>query len=129
MGMGGIIAGAVAAAHAGTVGLQVEVSHEAWILADALGAASFAAPIPLTAFVQEGVLDVPKPDGQVMTTKARLGFVGPVAPNGAPKRREPFDPRDKITLPSGITGRIVEVPGTMLNPDTGAPYTRTVWLV
>jgi len=130
--MGGLaasIAGAVEAARASTESLQVNVVHEAWVGQDALGAPSpFASPILRKCFVQEGAFHVKRADGQIITTKARLGFVGPVEPNGAPGRQEPIDPRDVFTLPSGLKAKAVEVPGAMTNPLTGQPYVRTVWL-
>jgi len=70
-----------------------------------------------------------KPDGQVITTKARLSFLAPIEPIAAEGRQNPIDPRDILTLPSGLTGQIIlEVPGVLLNPETNAPYVRTVWL-
>ena len=129
--MGGtsILAAAVEAARAGTEFLQSDVIHEAWIGQDALGAPSFAAPIIRKALVVEGAFHFQRPDGQVITTKARVGFVGPVEPNGAPGRQEPIDPRDEFMLrPDGPRLKSVGVPAAMLDPLTGAPYSRTVWL-
>lgn len=71
-------------------------------------------------------------NGDVITTKAYVSFVGPVPPNGAPKRREPIDPRDRITIGYGganpLTGVIVENPGGGVDPETGRPYANVVWL-
>jgi len=131
--MGGLaasIASAVEAADAGTKSLQVDVVHEAWVGGDALGApAPFASPVLRKALVQEGAIHHELPDGQVITSKAIISFLELVEPNGADGRQEPIDPRDKITLPSGMTGKIREVPGSMLNPLTNAPYVRVLWLV
>jgi len=119
----------VAAVNEQTASLQVPVMHEAWVGADALGDdLPLAAPVSRPALVQEGVLHHKKPDGQVITTKARISFLVPVEPNGAEGRQEPIDPRDRITLPSGLTGHIVEVPGVLVDPATGRPYVSTVWL-
>lgn len=122
------IAGAIEAARAGTAGLQVPVVHAQWVLSDALGAHFYAAPVVRQAFVQEGAMHVKGADGQTIVTKARLGFLGPIAPHGAPGRQEPFDPRDRFVLPSGLNVKVVEVPGTLKSPLTGGPYASSVWL-
>jgi len=129
--MGGtsILAAAVEAARAGTEAFQADVIHEAWVGQDALGAPlPFAAPVLRKAFVVEGAFHVKGSDGQIITTKARIGFVGPVEPNGAPGRQEPIDPRDVFTLPSGLKVKSVGVPAVMIDAPTGAPLSRTVWL-
>lgn len=131
--MGGTawLAGAVAVADAATQGLgfQVEVTHEAWIpQPDALGDGEYAVPVTRSGLVQEGVLHHEKPDGQVVTTKARISFLAPVPPHGAAGRQEPIDPRDRFTLPSGLSGQAIEVPGVLVDPTTGHPYVSTVWL-
>jgi len=123
-----ILASAVEAARAGTEFVQSDVIHEAWTGQDALGAPSFAAPVLRKALVVEGAFHVDGPNGQVITTKARVGFVGPVESNGAPGRQEPIDPRDVFTLPSGLACKAVGVPGALIDAPTGAPLTRTVWL-
>lgn len=125
------LTGAVAVANAATqaLGLQVDVVHEAWVRQkNALGDADYATPVSRPALAQEGVLHHPKPDGTVITTKARLSFLEPVPPNGAEGRQEPFDSRDIFTLPSGLSGHPVEVPGVLVDPLTGHPYVSTVWL-
>lgn len=125
------LTGAVAAVDAATqaLGIQCDIVHKQWLGSDAFGdPLGFAAPVPRKALVQEGVLHHKTPDGQVITTKARLGFLRPIAPHGAPGRQEPVDPRDEFTLPSGLIGRSVEVPGVMVDPNTNHPYVSTVWL-
>lgn len=131
--MGGLaaaISSAVTVVNAQTASLQVQVIHEPWVGdKSGLGESDYGSPVGRSALVQEGVLHHKKPDGQVITTKARISFLGPVEPNGALGRQEPIDPRDNFTLPSGLTGQIIlEVPGVLLNPETNAPYVRTVWL-
>ena len=113
---------------AADLGLLVDVIHEPWVGQDALGAPSYAAPIQRQAFVQEGAMHTKKQDGQVVTTKARVSFLSPVEPNGAAGRQEPVDPRDLITLPSGLVCHVIEVPGVLVNSSTGAPYLRPAWL-
>lgn len=103
-----------------TPGIQVgQVTHEAWIGADAYDKPTYDAPAQLDAVFQEGTRQVRTATGETITTQACVLLLGTVAPNGAAGRREPIDPRDRITLPSGYTGPIVENPG--------APPT-SVWL-
>jgi hypothetical protein len=124
------LSGAVAVANAATqaLGLQVDVTIEAWIRQDVIGDDDYATPVTRSALVQEGVLHHQKADGQIVTTKARLSFLDPIQPNGAVGRQEPVDPRDIFTLPSGLTGRPIEVPGVLVDSQTGHPYVSTVWL-
>jgi hypothetical protein len=67
------------------------------------------------------------PDGREVVHRATLMFTQPVAANGAEGRREPIDPRDRITLPSGFAGVIIDVRGPV-DPLTDAPYVLRVEL-
>jgi hypothetical protein len=123
------LTGAVAAANQATVslGLQVDVSHEAWIGQDDYGKATFDDPVTLSALVQEGTNQIRRTDGSVITTRACISFLYPITHNGASGRREPIDPRDRITLPSGYTGPIVENVGAIVHTGPLEPIT-VVWL-
>jgi len=130
--MGGLansIRAAVEAASTLTASLKVNVIHEAWIgHADGYGGPAFAVPVSLPALVQEGTNQRRLPTGEVITTRACVSFLAPIAPNGAAGRREPIDPRDRVTLPSGLTGPLTENPGAMVDPSTGRPYISVFWL-
>jgi hypothetical protein len=109
--------------------VQVDVIHEAWIGGDGYGKPVYAAPVIRKALVQEGTNQHRRmPSGDVITARAAVTFLDPVPPNGTPGRREPIDPRDRITLPSGLTGPIVEAQGGMIDPSTNAPYISSFWL-
>ena len=60
-------------------------------------------------------------DGQELQLKSVITIPRPFPANGADDRKEPIDPRDKITLPNGYTGPIVNVEG-IIDPATGYPY-------
>jgi hypothetical protein len=51
----------------------------------------------------------------------------PVAANGTTGRREPIDPRDRLTLPDGAVGNILAVEG-LGDPDTNHNYFYQVYL-
>lgn len=130
MGMDGILRAAVASVHAAFSGAAVDVVHEAWVGFKPGGYTEpdFAAPVLRKAFVVEGTDQVRQSGGDVITVRAHVAFRDPVPANGAPKRREPIDPRDRITLPSGLTGPIVDNPGATVDPTTGRPYVSAFWL-
>jgi hypothetical protein len=130
MGLEAVIAGAVEAVRLSTETIQVQVQIEPWIGEPlAFGGPPQYGPLVLAqALVQEGLQHTKRSDGTYITTRARLSFLDPAAvpPNGAPGRREPIDPRDIVTLPSGLTGHLQELPGVQINPATGQPYVRVV---
>jgi hypothetical protein len=113
-----------------TEDLQADVQIEAWVGEPESfgGPERFDVPIIVPAFCQEGEQHHKRSDGQVITTKARLVLLKEVPPNGALLRREPIDPRDRITLPSGATGHLAELPGVQTNPFTGQSFNRVVWI-
>jgi hypothetical protein len=129
MALADVIRAGVAGVQAQLTSLQVTVTHEAWIgHADAYGGPDYAPPVSLSALVQEGTNQRRLPTGEVITARACVSFLQPVPANGAVGRREPIDPRDRVTLPSGITGPLVENPGAMVDPSTGRPYLSVFWL-
>lgn len=97
------------------------MSLEAWTGSGAYTAPTFAAAVTLPAIVSMEQRLRRLPDGQEVTQHASLLFLQPVTANGASGRREPIDPRDRITLPSGYTGPILYVGGP-IDPSTDAPF-------
>jgi len=118
---------AVRVATAGPDGLQVNVVHEPWIGQDGRVKPIFDTAVTRPALVQFRRPQQLRSEGQQIAARVILSFFGPVAPNGAIGRREPFDPRDKITLPDGTTGPIVDVQ-SMPAPDTNEPLLTVVYL-
>lgn len=127
MGLDGMVRSAVATAKSVAASLQVEVQHEAWIDDDSRGDAQFAAAVARPALVTMKQTRVTLPNGEVLESRAVVTFLEPVPANGAANRREPIDPRDRITLPDGTTGPILQVSGP-IDPATNAPYMVKVML-
>ncbi|MBN2204304.1 MAG: hypothetical protein JW767_04700 [Thermoleophilia bacterium] len=78
----------------------------------------------LSALVNEGAQQRMGPDGRVVNAKACVVLM-PSASGEAPPA---VSLRDRLTLPSGLSGPIVEVEAVAANPDTGAPFARVVWI-
>lgn len=109
------------------LGLQAEVSHSAWIGQDGFGKPSFSSAVSRKCVVDR-TNKVITLNGQLITIGATLTFVGDVAPNGASGRREPIDPRDKIILPDGFTGPIIDTPGSVTDRETNRGFIQSVML-
>lgn len=130
MGIADSVRTQLAAVHAqtsGLGGLQIDVVHEPWIGKDGRVGPIFDTGITRTALVQYRRPQQLRDDGQRIAARVILSFLAPVDPNGADGRREPIDPRDRITLPDGTTGPIVDVQ-SMPAPDTNQPFLIVVYL-
>jgi hypothetical protein len=130
-GLSAIVSSGLAAVQAATESLQVSVIHEAFSGQDGLGALRYDAPVLRQALAQEGQHQARTRDGKVVTVRARVSFfpeteiVDPEATRPAPPA---ISPRDRITLPGGLTGPILEIRETLVDPGSGAAYLREVWL-
>jgi len=107
--------------------LQCDVTLEAWTGSDSHGAPTYAAAVTIPALVEMKNRLVRLKNGEEVASKARVTFLRPVTANGATGRREPIDPRDKITLPDSETGPILDVEG-LFDSSTSAPYMLSVYL-
>lgn len=68
-------------------------------------------------------------EGQIVTVSATITVLERIEPNLAvtdPPRKNPIDPRDKLTLPDGSTGSIISVPGAVNNPKTGTGFIQVI---
>ena len=125
MGLEAAISGGVEAIRLTIESMQVEVQHEEWLQQDALGKPTYDAPIVRLAVVREGRHQVATPDGRVVTVKAILS----VFPDTDGAEAPAVKAQDRVTLPSGVVGIISEIPASLTNPASLAPYVRTLWLV
>jgi len=126
-GFADIVRDGIALADELTATLQATVQHEAWTGQSGYGDATYAAAVDHLALVSKRVRERRRADGSIVVTMAKVTFLRPVEANGTAGRQEPVDPRDRITLPDGSTGPIVDAAG-LVDPDTGAPYQTSVWL-
>ena len=118
MALADIVRGAVAIANNVTSSLQVIVMHEPWMGSDKYGKPIYDHPVPRPAMVDRKTASI---GGQQIVQNTSVTFICPINPHGAANRQEPLDPRDRITLPDGWTGPIVNVNGPV-DPLTGMPY-------
>lgn len=109
-----------------TKGVQSTIIHEPWIGQEVHGDDEYDLPVELLAVIERTNKVITQGDEQV-TIAAILTFVGDIEPNGAPGRREPIDPRDRITLPDGFTGPVVDIKG-VTDPGTNRGFTTEVLL-
>jgi hypothetical protein len=124
MEIGSLISGALESVRVATadLGVQAEVTHEPWVDQD--GGPRFGDPVRVQALVVEGLRRHDMQDGKVVMTHANVTFFAP-CPTEAPRT---INMRDRITLPSGLTGPVVEVVDCMVNPATGQPHLRVAWI-
>lgn len=127
MGLADIIRNGVAIAKRTTADLQVPVTYYAWTGVDGYNKPTFAAAQELMAIVDFRQRRRRLADGTEIVQTATVTFVQPLTANGASGRREPIDPRDKIVLPNGHVGPILEVSGPV-DPATSLPYLVDVML-
>jgi hypothetical protein len=114
-----ILQSGIAVADALTKGVQAQVTLEQWTGQDEYGNETYATAITIEAVVDYKHKQKTLATGRVVNVVATLTVVGDIAPNSATGRRNPVDPRDKITLPDGTTGPILDAPNAVLDPSTG----------
>lgn len=107
-------------------GVQPTVTYYPIISQTGEGKKTYGSPLTLRCLVNR-TYRVFTINGQVITVAATLQFLEDVPINGAAGRREPIDPRDKIILPDGFTGPIIDAPGETLD-ENGKGFTQLVML-
>jgi len=106
---------------------QATITHEAWIGQDRFGKPTYATATNPRCVISNKLRTIVSTSGQLITTVSTLTFTTLPAANGALGRREPIDPRDRITLPDGFSGPIV-YSGAPIDPTTGKGYILSVAL-
>lgn len=119
-----------------TFGVQSTVSHSAYIGQDGMGKRSYSTAVNRLCIWDSQRKEIKKLSGESIVIAATLTFIGDVPPyapssfrlpDGTP-RREPIDPRDKIVLPDGSTGPIIDAPGAVVDPGTGRGFVTVVMI-
>lgn len=113
----------------GPGGVQDQIQIFRWIGNDDYGQNIYRGiPLIQDAIVEEKERRRVLSNGQEVTQKAEITIPRPISSlGGIVDRREPLDPRDKIILPSGYSGPILDVSG-LTDPKTHNPFMITVIL-
>lgn len=111
MGLDDLVRSTVALASSVTRDLQVEVLYEAFQSADATDKPTYGSAVKKLAVVEKSQRMVRTTTGEEKVSRASVTFLVPFAIN----------PRDRITLPDGMTAPILEIKG-VYDPDTDEPY-------
>lgn len=111
-----------------TASIQGSVTLEQWTGQDGYGAPTYASSVAVDAIIDLTRKTRPTASGQLVTVVATVTCLESISPNGASGRQEPIDPRDRITLPNGATGPIVNVPDAVLDPLTNRPFFNVIYL-
>lgn len=117
MGLADIVRSGIATANKATEDLQVTVEHSHTITRASSGKITFGATDDLQAIVEPIQKVFRDNDGTERVSKARVTILSNVA----------VDLNDKIVLPSGQTGPILQVSGGIADPAGGNMLTQ-VWL-
>jgi len=110
VGLADVVRAAVAVADSITASLQSTVQHYPWVR-DGSNGRVWGSATPRAAVVDLSPKLIRTSDGSVVQRRAVVIFPRAVS----------VDPRDKIVLPDGTTGPIVDVSGAA-DPSTGRPY-------
>ena len=121
MSLAGTIRSAVATADKVVKSLQPSVQHACWTGQDMFGKATFSSFATRKAIIEQGIKERRLGDGRIVMTSAKITFLVVSPPNGATGRVEPIDPRDKLVLPDGTSGPILDVSG-LQDAEKNRPY-------
>lgn len=127
MGFDNLVRDGIALAASLTADLQDGVTVARWTGTDGYNKPSYAAVITVQALVENKQRQIRTVAGEVVQSRTKVTILTPMTAQGSAKRKEPLDPRDKITMPDGRTGPILDIQG-LIDPSTGYPYMLEVYL-
>jgi len=126
----------VALVQAETESLQASIVLERWLGQNEFGSPTYDTPMELTAVVEKKTKDLKGGSASQQETLATT-YVGIFVPleevdlslmtDEQYVRQGPVDPNDRITLPDGTTGPILNI-GGFVDKDTSQPLYHEVWL-
>jgi hypothetical protein len=119
MGLADTVRAGVALANRMTKTLQATVTLEKFQSQDDYGNEVFLAPRKYTAIVEIRIRDRQTQSGQLVTTRASVFFIQPVIGG--------VHTRDRLTLPDGTSGPIVDS-GGLVDAETSQPFYHEVWI-
>lgn len=122
----GAIRSGVKVADKVTAPLQSTVSYERRTGQDAFGAPSFAAAVDLLAVVDWKATQRRTSTGILTVSRAVITFLDAAALSAATGGAG-IDDNDKLTLPDGTTGPILDM-GGFIDPGTGIPIASEIFL-
>lgn len=117
MGFDALVRNGVAMADRLTTDLQASVTHQSWTGYTDEGVPSYATAVTRKALVDWKQKQVRTLAGTVTVSRAEVTFLRPVV----------VDEKDRIVLPDGTTGPILDMAG-FVDPATGVGYTTAVFL-
>lgn len=128
MSLAGIIRKGVRIADKVTKSVQGDMILEAWIGQSVTGSPTYAPPITIKCIEDDTQKSITTLSGQVVTVMSTLTVLEPIPENGTAGRHEPIDVRDKITTPSGFVGKVINAPGSVVDPGTGQGFIQQIML-
>ena len=109
-----------------TKSLQATVTFERKLADTAYGPSGFGSPVKMRAIVDWKQKQVRTPEGVLSVTRASVLFLD-VAEVAKATGNEGISDQDKITLPDGTTGPILDMSG-FIDAGTGQPVATEVYL-
>lgn len=128
MSLAGIIRKGVSIANKVTKSVQGDMILEQWISQSATGKPTYASPITVKCIEDDTQKTIVTASGQVIAVMSTLTILETIASNGTAGRHEPIDVRDKITTPSGFVGKIINAPGSVVDPGTEKGFIQSIML-
>lgn len=111
-----------------TKSVQGDMILEQWISQSVTGTPTYASPVTVKCIEDDTQKTIVTTAGKVITVMSTLTILQAIPSNGAAGRHEPIDPRDKITTPSGFVGKIIDTPGSVVDPGTGKGFIQSIML-
>jgi len=121
-----VVRGAVAIADSVTKPLQPYVTYERYLSDDGYGTKLYADAVQLRAIVDWKQKQVRTPEGVLSVSRAVITFLDIVALNAA-TLDDGISDNDRITLPDGTTGPILDMSG-FIDAGTGHPVATEVFI-
>lgn len=122
-----IVRKGVAIADKSSNSLQPQVSIERWLGSDEFGKDSYDSPLLVDALIVQKQQPHFMDNGESVSTKAYIAILRPLPPLEIERRIDPIDAKDKVTLPDGTTGPIVDATG-FVDKGTGRPFFSEIWI-